>query len=217
MPGGKRSLTSKRQQGATAAHGALLSRYAALDPEQLPSGAEFFWLETGKERLVLLSFPESVPRGGYGTQMDRPADARGIIDLAPSVARTLGCHNRTCPQAFTSNHWTPGRQHLPQGWRKLAPGVTGCDAGTEDSRYGSSATGATNTRSMRAMRSRGLLAPNFTVARFSAALTDAISIPNSYAISLLDFPSAEQDRICRSIADRERIVGACAGFTYARM
>lgn len=63
MPGGKRSLTSKRQQGATAAHGALLSRYAALDPEQLPSGAEFFWLETGKERLVLLSFPESDPVG----------------------------------------------------------------------------------------------------------------------------------------------------------
>jgi DNA-binding CsgD family transcriptional regulator len=63
MPSGKRSLTPRKQQGATSAHVALLSRYAALDPEQLPSGAEFFWLETGKERLVLLSFPESAPVG----------------------------------------------------------------------------------------------------------------------------------------------------------
>lgn len=66
MPSGKRSLSARKQQGAASAHVALLRRYAALDPEQLPSGAEFFWLETGKERLVLLSFPESAPVGAIG-------------------------------------------------------------------------------------------------------------------------------------------------------
>ena len=63
MPRRKRSLTSRTQEGAISAPVALLSRYAALDPERIPSGAEFFWLETGKEKLALLSFPESVSVG----------------------------------------------------------------------------------------------------------------------------------------------------------
>ena len=72
MPSGKRSLTSRTQQVATSAYVALLSRYAALDPERLPSGAELFWLETGKERLALLSFPESAPVGSMDPNWTYP-------------------------------------------------------------------------------------------------------------------------------------------------
>jgi DNA-binding CsgD family transcriptional regulator len=68
MPSGRRSLTSRKHRVGTSAPVALLSRYAALDPEQLPGNAEFFWLETGTEKLVLLSFPESDPVGAMEAQ-----------------------------------------------------------------------------------------------------------------------------------------------------
>lgn len=61
MAGPKRVDASKRGGAASAGHVALLARYAELDPNRIPEGAEFLILTTETEELALISFPEAKP------------------------------------------------------------------------------------------------------------------------------------------------------------
>jgi DNA-binding NarL/FixJ family response regulator len=92
----------------------LLARYAALDAERLPAGAEFFWLETASEKLVMVSFPED------SAVKDVAGSARQLTAAEMSVLQhlLLGHSNRAIARARQRSVRTVGHQ-VASIFRKL--------------------------------------------------------------------------------------------------
>ncbi|HTA93801.1 MAG TPA: LuxR C-terminal-related transcriptional regulator [Polyangiaceae bacterium] len=93
---------------------ALLARYAALDSERPPAGAEFFWLETNSEKLVMMSFPEDRP----ALAMDESSHKLTAAEMSVLQHVLLGHSNRTIARARRRSVSTVGHQ-VASIFRKL--------------------------------------------------------------------------------------------------
>lgn len=117
MARGKRAEGSKHDGSggdARAAHMALLARYAALDPNQLPPGAQFIVLKTDSEELALISFPEP-----QLSEVDHPSGPE-LTPAEASILRhlRLGHSNAAIAHARKRSVRTVGHQ-IASVFRKL--------------------------------------------------------------------------------------------------
>jgi DNA-binding NarL/FixJ family response regulator len=114
VPAGTRSRAPKRPTRGGSAHAALLARYAALDSEHPPAGAEFFWLETATEKLVMVSFPEDTPTPA----LDESQYKLTAAEMSVLQHLLLGHSNRTIARARQRSARTVGHQ-VASIFRKL--------------------------------------------------------------------------------------------------